>query len=373
VKIMLVDLWAGGHNARYFDRFATALDDHSVIAVGPRGVMAQRTVPTWRSVAVPLARSAPVYGRPEESWQASIAREAELIERLAAVHRPDLIIHLFADHLVPCAGRLANVASTALLVLFPCDHYPAEFGSELTEEEAARGRQLSEGVAAFRSAQGAACVFTLDPVAAGLWGRGPGAPAVWLPEPWVDGAVAADRPRGTDLLFFGALAHRKGLDHLTRALLFKDSGRSLVVAGWVEQDGYTEVLNQRIRQLREAGIRAELRLGRLDERGCLEMLHDSGVAVLPYPRHFGMSRVLLEATHVTTPVVVNAFGLLGHLVEAYGIGVTTDVTEPALLSSALFEAERLPGDPDFADRCARFASDHTYQRFRTELRAGLGI
>jgi glycosyltransferase involved in cell wall biosynthesis len=373
VKIMLVDLWAGGHNARYFDRFATALAGHSVIAVAPQAVMSQRIVATWRSVAVPLARSAPVYGRPEESWQDSIAREIELIERLATELRPDLIIHLFADHLVPHAGRLAAVADTALIVLFPSGHYASSFGSALTAEEAARGRQLSEGVAAFRSARGAACVFTLDPVAAREWNHGPGAPAVWLPEPWIETAVTAPRQRGTDLLFFGALAHRKGFGHLATALLFKDIARRLVVAGWIEQGGYEAELGQQITQLRDAGVAVDLRLGRLDERGCVELLAGSGVAVLPYPRHFGMSRVLLEATHTATPVVVNAFGLLGHLVQSSGLGVATDVTDPALLSSALIEADQLAGDPDFAARCAQFAGDHARQRFRTQLRAGLGI
>jgi glycosyltransferase involved in cell wall biosynthesis len=373
VKIMLVDLWAGGHNARYFDRFTTALGGHSVIAVAPEAVLSQRTVASWRSVAVPLARSAPVYGRPEESWHDSIVREIELIERLAAELRPDLIIHLFADHLVPHAERLAAVADTALIVLFPSGHYVSSFGSALTAEEAARGGQLSAAVAAFRAARGAVCVFTLDPVAAREWGRSPGAPAVWLPEPWIGATLAVSPQHSTDLLFFGALAHRKGFGHLAAALLFKDAGRRLVVAGWVEQDGYEADLGRQITQLRAAGIAVDLRLGRLDERGCVELLANSGVAVLPYPRHFGMSRVLLEAAHTATPVVVNAFGLLGHLVQSHGLGVATDVTDPALLSSALIEAEQVAGDPDFAARCAEFAGEHTCERFRTQLRAGLGI
>ncbi|QMU69783.1 glycosyltransferase [Streptacidiphilus sp. P02-A3a] len=373
MRIMLVDLWAGGHNARYFDRFAMALSDHEVIAVAPQSVTDQRTVPVAASVSVPLARSAPAYGRPEESWDASIRSEIALIGQVAAEHRPDLIVHLFADHLVPYGAELAAIADTALLVLFPSGHYPDAFGSELTAPEAERGRRLTADIAAFRAAPGAVCVFTLDPVAADALHDTSGAPALWLPEPWIAAAAPTGLPPGDNLLFYGALAHRKGFDRLADALLHKRGHPPLVVAGWVEQHGYQAELAERIEQLGAAGVPVDLRLGRLDEQGCLDLLARSAVTVLPYPRHFGMSRVLLESAHTGTPVVVNSFGLLGHLVRTRGLGVATEVTDPSRLADALTEAAALAGDQDFAQRCARFSADHAQDRFVARLRSGLGL
>lgn len=49
MKIVLFDLWAGGHNHLYFRRFAEALPGHEVYAVAPDAVLA-------RIVGVQLAR-----------------------------------------------------------------------------------------------------------------------------------------------------------------------------------------------------------------------------------------------------------------------------------------------------------------------------
>src|SRR5882724_2146406 len=100
MKVMLFDMWAGGHSGRYVDRFSSALAAHEVIAVAPQSVLADVSSSHASFVTVPHPRSAPTYGRPEESWDESIQNEVGLIGELVAEHRPDLLIHLFADHLV---------------------------------------------------------------------------------------------------------------------------------------------------------------------------------------------------------------------------------------------------------------------------------
>jgi glycosyltransferase involved in cell wall biosynthesis len=48
-----------------------------------------------------------------------------------------------------------------------------------------------------------------------------------------------------------------------------------------------------------------------------------------------MSRVLVEAASVGTPVVVNDYGLLGHLVREHGIGRAVDRRDAGALRAAI--------------------------------------
>src|SRR3954454_19597631 len=67
----------------------------------------------------------------------------------------------------------------------------------------------------------------------------------------------------------------------------------------------------------------------------LEVLAGARVVVAPYPRHRGMSRLILEAAAVGTPVVADRYGLMGRLVKDHGLGIAVSTARPAVFRDAL--------------------------------------
>jgi hypothetical protein len=77
-----------------------------------------------------------------------------------------------------------------------------------------------------------------------------------------------------------------------------------------------------------------------------------------------MSRVLLEACAVGTPVIVHDRGLLGYLVRRYGLGRAVDCTDRNELRRALL-AHVGEGEAEAYQAClAQFASRFSAARFQ---------
>ena len=98
----------------------------------------------------------------------------------------------------------------------------------------------------------------------------------------------------------------------------------------------------------------------------------SECVVLPYPRHFGMSRVLLEAASTGTPVVASAFAQLGHLVKAFGLGLAVDTSRPSAFAGAIDLVTGVPGTYD-PKRLRLFASRYDREIFGGIVRSELGV
>ena len=88
----------------------------------------------------------------------------------------------------------------------------------------------------------------------------------------------------------------------------------------------------------------------------LAVLGAARCAVLPYPRHAGMSRVLVESAATGTPVVAHDWGLLGHLVRTHGLGVTVDSSDAAALRTAVLSLSETDAQRRYAHALARFAA-----------------
>ena len=120
--------------------------------------------------------------------------------------------------------------------------------------------------------------------------------------------------------------------------------------------------------MEDVGADVHVRAGRVGEGEALEILATARCVVVPYPRHYGMSRVLVEAAVAGTPVVAHRFGLVGYLVERHGLGLSADCTSPVEFAGAL---ARLTGDETapgrYADALARFAGRYTPGRFRAAV------
>jgi Glycosyl transferases group 1 len=91
-------------------------------------------------------------------------------------------------------------------------------------------------------------------------------------------------------------------------------------------------------------------------------LASANCAVLPYPHHAGMSRVLVQACSVGTPVVAHHFGLLGHLVRTHGLGLSVDCTDPRALREAVLTLAD-PTQPAAHAEALRAFARYTPDRF----------
>ena len=228
-------------------------------------------------------------------------------------------------------------------------------------------------VRVWRRRPDAQTVFTLDEAAACGWASRGGAPARWLPEPPVPELPATERPpKRSGCAVYGALAARKGIGLLARAFTLEPTSVSLVLAGTPEQ-AYVPELESHAMAMAASGVDVELRARTHSELEGLRVLASANCALLPYPRHAGMSRVLLEACSVGTPVVADNFGLLGHLVRTHRLGLTVDCANP----HALRDAALILADParsaTYAEPLKAFCSRFSPQRFREALSSGLDL
>ena len=186
-------------------------------------------------------------------------------------------------------------------------------------------------------------VWTLDECAARCWERRRGATAAWLPEPPVGELETAEAEEAREgCVLYGALTTYKGIDRIVRAFTTTPTELPLTLAGYVEPE-YRLELDRQIELLKAAGVRLDLRDHIHSEEEGVRVLRGARCVVLPYHRHAGMSRVLLEAAVARTPIVVHDYGLLAHLARTEGIGVTVDADDPGALRTAVTRFGRIPG------------------------------
>jgi glycosyltransferase involved in cell wall biosynthesis len=128
-----------------------------------------------------------------------------------------------------------------------------------------------------------------------------------------------------------------------------------------------------VRDMQAADADVTLRTWPHGEQEGLAVLGRMRCAVLPYQRHYGMSRVLVEAAHVGTPVVVQRGGLVGHLVEQWGIGTAVDCRDPRALRAALDAEAAAFDDGSRREALEAFASRFASDRFTDALVGALAL
>ena len=364
MRLALFDWNSGGHHELYARRFAAALaPDFDVVAAvhdGSADALEAAGVETIR-LGDPRPRVDPE--RPLAPQNRELAeRELDLFERVARDAGAERLVHLNADPVVRrLVRRPARPVPTALYFLRARAHFPSAYGSRLEPRERARAVFHDLLVQRWRRRRDAYATLALEEEAARRWSRRRGAPAFWIPEPPVTELPADERPdERSGVALYGALAAGKGIDLIADALCLSPNGIRFTLAGSVDAD-YAE-------QLQVAAARMRGRW--VDEREGLTVLAGARCAALAYPRHYGMSRVLLEAATVGTPVVVHDFGLLGHLVKTHGIGRAVDCTDPHALRAAIAELAEDPGATErFAEPLARFAERYAPDAFSAAVRA----
>lgn len=367
MRILLFDWVTDGHHERYLAAFTRALvEQHTVIAAAPPGGAA--AAKEAGAELLPLESSFPPIDtrrRFSRERRAAIRAEVDLLRRVTGTAKPDHTVHLFADTALPALARHPIGAPLSVLLFRPRGHVPASSTAD-SRREAMLGVAYDAVLQAWRRRPDAHAVLTLDPLAAGAWSRRRGARVYAIPEP-APAVPLPDPRRRQGIVLFGALSPRKGLHYLVDALEHDGHGVKLVLAG-AAAPSFASSLESLEARLRAAGVNLKLRAWYHDEAAGLEVLADARAAVLPYVGHVGMSRVLVEAASVGTPVVAHAEGLLGYLVKTRGLGIAVDCRNPAALAAAVREISDPHATGRYADALRRFAAEHSAERFAAAVR-----
>jgi glycosyltransferase involved in cell wall biosynthesis len=137
----------------------------------------------------------------------------------------------------------------------------------------------------------------------------------------------------------------------------------IVLAGSVDP-AFKHELDRNVSMMREAGAAVDLRNYIHSEMEGLDILAKARCAVLPYPRHYGMSRVLVEACSVGTPVIAHNSGLIGHLVRRHGLGVAVDCKDQGAFREALITfTQGSRNIATYSDNLAQFAARFSKSAF----------
>jgi glycosyltransferase involved in cell wall biosynthesis len=317
---------------------------------------------------IPLGSARPAIDRNEPLRRRTrhiLRRELELVAHAAARAGADHVLHLYADAVLPLLAitRSRGLRITTLL-FYPRAHYSASFDLDLPLAERARAAAKEAAVTGWRRRRDAHAVMTLDEEAARRWRAKRGAPAYWLPEPTVESApVPVPVSARSGCVVYGALADRKGIDLLARAIGSDRTPIRVTVAGEADP-AFLPRLRELLAEMTRGGASVELRAHRHTETEGLRALATARCAALPYPRHDGMSRVLVEACSVGTPVLVHDYGLLAHLVRRHGLGLAVDCNDSRSLREALMALTTDPGATErYAPALSSFAARFSRERF----------
>ena len=370
MKFLLFDWTIEGHHGRYLRCFAESLRTlGEVVVAAPAETAREVEELAVQVVKLPGWRPSVDSTRPitQQNRKFTLA-ELHLVEQAILEVRPDHLIHLSAD---PIIRRLVERPSlgvaTTLLIFAPRAHYPSTYKTPLPVKEWLRAWFLEYLIARWRRRSDAHTILTLDAEAARRWTRGPGG-AHWLPEPPL-GPIPAQPPgERMGCIVYGSLAKRKGIHLLTRAIALEPIDIHVVLAGTVE-NGFATELYSNVQQMRVAGATVEVRETQMSEAQGLEALAMARCAVLPYPRHYGMSRVLLEASAVNTPVIAADGGMLGHLVRKHSLGISVDCENPRILRQALLEFCARDHSAKYAVAQSQFVGNYSPAAFASTLEA----
>ena len=369
MRLLLFDWTVGGHHLLYLQRFSEALRDVAdVVVAAPSRHTDSFNDPRIELFSLGDARPDPQLDQPLGRQHRELAvRELDLLGEVIRKTRPDHALHLYAD---PIIRRLVNRrpldVPVSLLLFFPKLHHLRSLSGPLPSREHPRAYFLEYVIWRWRRRRDAHALLSLDELAVDQWRRS-GASAYWIPEPPVKRMTTKSTER-SGCVVYGALAPRKGLDLLARAMALAPTDMRITLAGAVEKGAETYVAAA-ASSIGQAGAQVDLRAHWHDELEGLSVLANARCAVLPYPLHYGMSRVLLEASSVGTPVIVHDFGLLAYLVRTHGLGQVVDCRDPRALRRVLCRMTQ--GDSaasDYAANLAGFADRYSELSFRQAAR-----
>lgn len=368
--VLLFDWTEGGHHSVYLRRAVEALRDSCrVVVAAPERERVQMDALGAEFISLGDARPADDPDGDARKRSKGLAEtELSLFSTAIRRSRVDRAIHLYADPVLRHLVRRPRFdVPVDILMFFPTWHYPSTFGDQLSKGERARALFREGLVRRWRTRRDAGTTYTLDEVCTRRWAAQRGRPVAWLPEPPVAAPDEATARAGC--VVYGALSRHKGLPLVAAALEAAGQGLQVTIAGTVAPD-LGDSIDDLLLRMRSGGAQVDLRARRHSEAEGLELLGSASCAVLAYPRHIGMSRVLVEAASVGTPVVTNNFGLLGYLVRQHHLGDVVACDDPLQLAGSL----RAFSDPTRAEihsaALRNFSARYSEASFRRALMPG---
>jgi len=178
-----------------------------------------------------------------------------------------------------------------------------------------------------------------------------------------DTAITADVPANRVLFsLFGYLTERKGVLVLLEALRLLPPMRrarlAVIIAGRTDpalRDAATRLHDRLARECPELWLHYTDR--RLSDGELTDLVIGSDVVLAPYQRFVGSSGVLLWAAQAGRPLLTQEIGLMGRLVRDHGLGLTADVSDPAMLAAAIDTMIARGADAFFDPVAARVFAD----------------
>jgi glycosyltransferase involved in cell wall biosynthesis len=170
------------------------------------------------------------------------------------------------------------------------------------------------------------------------------------------------------LLLFGQLTERKGLEELLNAireLQPRECDRCCLLLVGVIDHEYRQRILPRLEEARNAlGLLVVHHPAYVPEADVAALFQLSHGILVPYPRHAGMSGVVLLAAAAGRPVLSSDYGLMAAFVRQHRLGLTVDVTDPRALALALRQLiDATPGQLIDRDYASRMVAMHHPTRF----------
>lgn len=300
------------------------------------------------------------------------AVELDLLERIAGSNGIDAIVHLYGikSTLRAWLGR-RPLPKPAVVLIHQASalHYPKSYGTPLSLLETANAWYKEILVWRWRRRADALGVLALDAPAVTRWSPRNGAPVYLLPDAPVEAVDHSVGSHRAGCILFGAISARKGVQLLTDAVEVRPHPPAVTLAGKVHSN-FQETFDHCVSRMRKAGSTVRVHNGWLSDEEVTHLLSTSACVVLPYIRHKGTSRVLVEAAAAGTPVVAHDSGMLGSLVREHALGLTADCTDPIEFRNAI---DALVDDGHAAaghsESLSRFAARSSSDAFRDAVLA----
>ena len=88
------------------------------------------------------------------------------------------------------------------------------------------------------------------------------------------------------------------------------------------------------------------------------------IVLITYPRHVGMSGILLLASAYEKPILASNYGLVGKLVNKYHFGLTIDATNPEEIANGIRKYLNNRKTINFQPISAQqFSQEHSPEKF----------
>lgn len=137
-------------------------------------------------------------------------------------------------------------------------------------------------------------------------------------------------------LLFGALTERKGVPQLLDAILeLSPTLCEQLCLLLVGESKIKAQLEDKIAICQSRNVQIIRRYEFVPDQDVQAYFQLTNVVLAPYQQHVGMSGILLLAAAAQKPVLSSNYGLMGEVVERYGLGLTVDSTVPSEIAKGL--------------------------------------